>query len=172
MRLVAATNRDLAEAIKVGEFRQDLYYRINTITVSVPPLRERREDIRLLAEHFLEQNSVYGRKRLSSAVLEHLERYEWPGNVRELQHAIQRAVILGTGDEIKVDDLPADVRGGPAPVAPASGSLEEVERSHIIATLRQVGGHRAKAATLLGIDPKTLYRKILGYGISPDLPKS
>jgi DNA-binding NtrC family response regulator len=172
MRLVAATNRDLAEAIKVNEFRQDLYYRINTITVSVPPLRERREDIRLLAEHFLEQTSVYGRKRLSSAVLEHLERYEWPGNVRELQHAIQRAVILGTGDEIKVEDLPADVRGGPAPVAPASGSLEEVERLHIIATLRQVGGHRAKAATLLGIDPKTLYRKILGYGISPDLPKS
>jgi DNA-binding NtrC family response regulator len=172
MRLVAATNRDLAEAIKANEFRQDLYYRINTITVSVPPLRDRREDIRLLAEHFLEQNSVYGRKRLSPAVLERLERYEWPGNVRELQHAIQRAVILGTGEEIQVEDLPADVRGGPAPVAPASGSLEDVERLHIIATLRQVGGHRTKAAALLGIDPKTLYRKILGYGISSDLPKA
>jgi DNA-binding NtrC family response regulator len=171
MRLVAATNRDLAEAIKANEFRQDLYYRINTITVSLPPLRERPEDIRLLVEHFLEQNSVYGRKRLGPAVLEHLERYEWPGNVRELQHAIQRAVILSTGDEIQLEDLPADVRGGQAPVAPASGSLEEVERLHIIATLRQVGGHRAKAATLLGIDPKTLYRKILGYGISPDLLK-
>jgi DNA-binding NtrC family response regulator len=172
MRLVAATNRDLAEAIKANEFRQDLYYRINTITVSLPPLRERPEDIRLLVEHFLEQNSVYGRKRLGPAVLEHLERYEWPGNVRELQHAIQRAVILSTGDEVQLDDLPADVRGGQASVAPASGSLEEVERLHIIATLRQVGGHRAKAATLLGIDPKTLYRKILGYGISPDLLKS
>jgi len=172
MRLVAATNRDLAEAIKANEFRQDLYYRINTITVSLPPLRERPEDIRLLVEHFLEQNSVYGRKRLGPAVLEHLERYEWPGNVRELQHAIQRAVILSTGEEIHADDLPADVRGGQTPVAPASGSLEEVERLHIIATLRQVGGHRAKAATLLGIDPKTLYRKILGYGISTDLLKS
>ena len=172
MRLVAATNRDLAEAIKVSEFRQDLYYRINTITVSVPPLRERREDIRLLAEHFLEQNLVYGRKRLSPAVLEDLERYEWPGNVRELQHAIERAVILGAGEEIQPEDLPADVRGGQMSAVPASGSLEEMERLHIIATLRQVGGHRAKAATLLGIDPKTLYRKILSYGISPDLLKS
>jgi DNA-binding NtrC family response regulator len=168
MRLVAATNRDLAEAIKVNEFRQDLYYRINTITVSLPPLRERREDIRLLAEHFLEQNSVYGRKRLSPVVLEHLERYDWPGNVRELQHAIQRAVILCPGDEIRPEDLPAEVRSDEAGTAPPRGSLEEMERQHIATTLKQVGWHRAKAAALLGIDPKTLYRKILSYGISPD----
>jgi two-component system response regulator AtoC len=171
MRLLAATNRDLAEAIKANTFRQDLYYRINTITVSLPPLRERREDIRLLAEHFLEQNSVYGRKRLSAAALQCLERYDWPGNVRELQHAIQRAVILSTGDEIPEEDLPADVRGGGTSAAPAGGSLEDMERQHIIATLRQVGGHRAKAAALLGIDPKTLYRKILSYSISPDALK-
>jgi DNA-binding NtrC family response regulator len=168
MRLVAATNRDLAEAIRTNQFRQDLYYRINTITVSLPPLRERREDISPLVQHFLEQTAVYGRKRLSPAALEALLRYDWPGNVRELQHAIERAVILCAGDEIQPEDLPADVRSGQAASGPASGSLEEMERQHIITTLKQVGGHRAKAAALLGIDPKTLYRKILSYGISPD----
>jgi DNA-binding NtrC family response regulator len=171
MRLVAATNRDLAEAIKANEFRQDLYYRINTITVSVPPLRERREDIRLLAQYFLEQNSVYGRKRLAPAALLCLERFDWPGNVRELQHAIQRAVILCEGEEIQERDLPAEVTGGRTSSAPTGGSLEEMERQQIITTLKQVGGHRAKAAALLGIDPKTLYRKLLSYGISPDLRK-
>jgi len=173
MRLVAATNRDLGEAIKANQFRQDLYYRINTITISLPPLRERREDIRLLAQHFVDDNAAYGRKRLSAAALACLERYGWPGNVRELQHAIQRAVILSTGEEIGPEDLPAEAQGGGgAPALPASGSLEEVERQHITATLKQVGGHRAKAAALLGIDPKTLYRKILTYGIAADQPKS
>jgi DNA-binding NtrC family response regulator len=171
MRLVAATNRDLAEAIKTNQFRQDLYYRINTITVSLPSLRDRREDIGLLARHFLEQNAAYGHKTLSPAALLSLERYDWPGNVRELQHAIQRAVILSIGEEIEPDDLPAEMRGDSS-VPPPAGSLEEVERQHIVATLNQVGGHRAKAAALLGIDPKTLYRKILSYGISPDQPKA
>jgi DNA-binding NtrC family response regulator len=168
MRLVAATNRDLAEAIRQGQFRQDLYYRINTITVSLPPLRERREDIRLLAAHFLEQNAAYGRKRLAPATLAALERYDWPGNVRELQHAIQRALILAVNDEITPDDLPAEVRCGETPPSHAPGSLEAMERQHIVATLRQVDGHRAKAAAVLGIDPKTLYRKILAYGIKPE----
>ncbi len=172
MRLVAATNRDLGEAIKANQFRQDLYYRINTITVSLPPLRERREDIRLLAPHFLEQNAAYGKKVLSPAALTCLDRYDWPGNVRELQHAIQRAVILSSSDEIQPEDLPTEVRGGGASPSPPAGSLEEMERQHIIAILRQVGGHRAKAAALLGIDPKTLYRKILSYGITPDAAKS
>jgi len=171
MRLVAATNRDLAEAIRANEFRQDLYYRINTIALTLPPLRERPEDVGLLAAHFLEQNAAYGRKRLSPAALRCMEAYGWPGNVRELQHAIQRAVILGKGDEIEPEDLPAEIlagRGGATDRAAEGGSLEEMERQHIIATLRQVGSHRAKAAALLGIDPKTLYRKLLTYGISPD----
>jgi len=172
MRLVTATNRDLAEAIRVNEFRQDLYYRINTISVSLPPIRERRGEIRPLAAHFLERNAAYGTKRLSGAALETLERYDWPGNVRELEHAIQRAVILCTGDEICPDDFPAEVRGGQATPTHGSGSLEEMERQHIIATLKQVGGHRAKAAALLGIDPKTLYRKILTYNIAIDQLKS
>ncbi|HEX7788178.1 MAG TPA: sigma-54 dependent transcriptional regulator [Methylomirabilota bacterium] len=168
IRLVAATNRDLAEAIKAGEFRQDLYYRINTITITLPPLRERPEDIRRLAEHFLEQNAPYGRKRLSDAAMECLERYRWPGNVRELQHAVQRAVILSRGDVLQPGDLPEEVRGGRPSAASPGGSLEDMERQHIIATLRSVGGHRAKAATVLRIDPKTLYRKIQGYGITPE----
>jgi DNA-binding NtrC family response regulator len=169
MRLVAATNRDLGEAIKANRFRQDLYYRINTITVSLPPLRERREDIRRLAEHFLEDNAAYGVKVLSPPALACLERYDWPGNVRELQHAIQRAVILSTGSEIAPEDLPGELQGrSSGPAAPAGGSLEEVERQHIIDTLKRVGGHRAKAAAVLGIDPKTLYRKVLSYGIDPE----
>jgi DNA-binding NtrC family response regulator len=168
MRLVAATNRDLAEALKTGEFRQDLFYRINTITITLPPVRERPEDIRRLAEHFLEQNATYGRKRLSDSAMDCLERYRWPGNVRELQHAVQRAVILSQGDLIQPTDLPEEVRGGRPSAASPGGSLEDMERQHIISTLRSVDGHRAKAATVLRIDPKTLYRKIQAYGIAPE----
>jgi DNA-binding NtrC family response regulator len=168
MRLVAATNRDLAEAIKTGRFRQDLFYRLNTITIALPALREHPEDVRVLAEHFVERNAVYGRKRLSPETLAALEAYEWPGNVRELQHAIERAVILAAGDVIQPDDLPAELQGGGAPSPLPAGSLEDMERQHIISVLRQVNGHRGKAATLLGIDPKTLYRKIHGYGINPE----
>jgi len=173
VRLVAATNRDLAAAMRTGQFREDLFYRINTITVLLPPLRERREDIALLAQHFLETNATYGLKRLSVAALAALDAYDWPGNVRELLHVIERGVILCKGDEITPVDLPPDIaRPSGTSVAPASAvavpgapTLEAMERQHIVATLRQVGGHRGKAAALLGIDPKTLYRKILGYQI-------
>jgi two-component system response regulator AtoC len=170
MRLVVATNRDLPEAIRCGEFRQDLYYRINTIAVTLPPLRDRPEDVRPIAQYFLDA-SAYGRKRLSAGALECLEAYAWPGNVRELEHAIERAVILAAGDEITPEDLPAEIRGGGGAVPPGltAGSLEEIERQHIISTLRQVAGHRGKAAALLRIDPKTLYRKIIAYGITPDM---
>jgi DNA-binding NtrC family response regulator len=167
VRLVAATNRDLAEAMRAGEFRQDLFYRINTITVQLPPLRERREDVGLLAQHFVESRAAYGRKRLAAAALAALEAYDWPGNVRELLHAIERGVILSKGDEIETGDLPPEILGAPGPVSAGAGTLEAMERQHIVATLRQVGGHRGKAAALLAIDPKTLYRKILGYGITP-----
>jgi DNA-binding NtrC family response regulator len=169
VRLVTATNRDLAEAMKQAEFRQDLYYRINTITIQLPPLRDRREDVALLARYFVEGNAAYGAKRLGAAALTTLEGYSWPGNVRELLHAIERAVILSKGEEIQVEDLPPEVAGASLPPTGAvSGSLEAMERQHIIATLRQVAGHRGKAAALLAIDPKTLYRKILTYGIKPD----
>jgi DNA-binding NtrC family response regulator len=170
VRIVAATNRDLAEAMRQGEFRQDLYYRINTIAIALPPLRDRREDIALLAKHFVESNAAYGIKRLGAAALAALEGYGWPGNVRELQHAIERAVILAKDDEIQPGDLPPEVLGGtpPSTSAPAGGSLEGMERQHIVSILRQVSGHRGKAAALLEIDPKTLYRKILAYRIVPE----
>ncbi len=169
VRLVAATNRDLAEAMKTGEFRQDLYYRINTITITLPPLRERREDVAFLATHFVAANAAYGVKRLSPRALAALEAYDWPGNVRELLHAIERAMILSKTDEIEPEDFPAEVLGAPAAPAASPGvSLERMERQHIVATPRQVDGHRGKAAALLAIDPKTLYRKILGYGIAPE----
>jgi len=167
---VAATNRDLAEAMKQGEFRQDLYYRINTIAIQLPPLRERREDIALLAGHFVEAKAAYGVKRLGAAALGVLEAYDWPGNVRELLHAVERAVILSKGDEIQPGDLPPEIHSPSPSRAPASssvGSLETMEREHIVTTLRQVGGHRGKAAALLAIDPKTLYRKIIAYAITP-----
>ena len=178
IRLVAATNRDLAAAMKGGGFREDLFYRINTITVTLPPLRERREDVAIIAQHFLDTNTTYGHKRLSAAALTALEGYGWPGNVRELRHVIERGVILCKGDEITPSDLPAEVASGAAgggvalpaassSSAPGAPTLEAMERQHIVATLRQVNGHRGKAASLLGIDPKTLYRKILGYQITP-----
>jgi DNA-binding NtrC family response regulator len=154
--------------LRQGEFRQDLYYRINTITIQLPPLRERREDVPLLAQHFVETNASYGRKELSAATLGTLEAYAWPGNVRELLHAIERAIILSKSDEIQPEDLPPEIAGTPAVPAVSGGSLEAMERQHIAATLRQVGGHRGKAAALLAVDPKTLYRKILAYGIKPD----
>ena len=175
IRLVAATNRDLTAAMKSGQFREDLFYRINTITVLLPPLRERREDIGLLAQHFLETNATYGKKRLHPLAMTVLEAYGWPGNVRELLHVIERGVILCKGDEITPSDLPPEIAGAAVggaaaslpPGASAAPTLEAMERQHIVATLRQVGGHRGKAASLLGIDPKTLYRKILGYQITP-----
>jgi DNA-binding NtrC family response regulator len=174
VRLIAATNRDLAAAMKSGQFREDLYYRINTITVLLPPLREHPEDVELLARHFLDTNATYGLKHLHPAALTALEGYAWPGNVRELRHVIERGVILCKGDEITVADLPSEIAGGSgagsmsaAAGAVASGpTLEAMERQHIVSTLRQVNGHRGKAAALLGIDPKTLYRKILGYQIN------
>jgi DNA-binding NtrC family response regulator len=172
VRLVAATNRDLGEAMKAGGFRQDLYYRINTITIALPSLRERPEDIALLAHFFVEANAAYGTKRLGPAALAALEAYSWPGNVRELLHAVERAVILSSDEEIQPSDLPPEVLGTTAPPPSSTGaaavSLETMERQHIVATLRRVGGHRGKASAVLSIDPKTLYRKILGYQIKPE----
>jgi DNA-binding NtrC family response regulator len=169
VRVVAATNRDLGVAMRTGEFRQDLFYRINTITVSLPPLRDRPDDIPLLARHFVETHATYGARRLGDRALALLERYAWPGNVRELLHAIERAVILAKSDEIEPGDLPPEVAGAAAarmPAAATAASLEAMERLHIVNTLRQVAGHRGKAAALLEIDPKTLYRKILTYRIT------
>src|SRR5262249_15769010 len=147
VRIVAATNRDLGEAMKVGDFRQDLYYRINTITVQIPPLPAPPDAPALPARPSPGAGPVYGARRLGADALACLEAYPWPGNVRELQHAIERAVILAKGEEIQPEDLPPEVAGGePVPAgAPAAGSLEGMERQHIVAGVRPGGGPRGQA---------------------------
>lgn len=172
VRVIAATNRDLDDAIREGSFRTDLYYRLNVISLHLPPLRERREDIPLLCDWFLqrfaEQRSEVP-KRLSRPALEALAAYDWPGNVRELENALEHAVVLAQGDTIEVEALPKRIlepkveplvseRPLPTP------TLEVVERAYIMWVLRSVGGNKTRAAEILGIDPSTLYRKLARYG--------
>ncbi len=168
VRVVAATNKDLAEAVRQGQFRQDFFYRINTVTITLPPLRERPEDILLLAEHFLAERPSLAPMRLSTDAANALGRYSWPGNVRELRHVIQRAVMLASGDVIELQDLPSDLQATGQAGELTPHRLDTVERKHILGVLQQVRGHRGKAAAILGIDPKTLYRKIMAYQIRPE----
>jgi len=169
VRLIGATNRDLPAIIKSGEFREDLYYRLNVIPINLPPLRERRGDIKLLARHFLER---FARdKQLAPDSLRLLEDYTWPGNVRELQNTIERSTILSRGKVILPDDLPVEVRRGAALSndaiqLPAEGvALEKVERELITQALERTGGNRTKAAELLGISRHTLLYRIEKYGL-------
>jgi DNA-binding NtrC family response regulator len=166
VRIIAATNRDPGEAVKSGQLREDLYYRLNVFPIALPPLRERVGDVELLAEYFLgaQSREAGTSKRLGRAALERLRRNPWPGNVRELANAVQRAFILGE-DEIGPDALP---RMEPAPAESAEGvvlqvrvgaSIVEVERRLILATLAAVGGDKKKAAALLGTSLKTLYNR-------------
>ncbi len=169
-RIIAATNRDLEAEVAAGRFREDLYYRINVVGVHVPPLRERPGDIALLATHFLKRfaerfgKSVTG---LSPGVLDRLLSYDWPGNVRELENSIERAVALAASEHLTVDDLPARVRARPAEAAPARPetparlvTLEELERTYIHHVLRVLGSNKSMAARVLGIDRRTLYRRL------------
>ena len=168
VRVVAATNRKLEEAAKAGHFREDLYYRLSVITLRVPPLRERREDIPLLAQHFLQRACFETGKRLTltAAALETLRHYAWTGNVRELENTVEHAVLHARGSVITPDDLPTRVRGQemhPQPPAEAPffadlPSLEELERRYLIYVLDAVAGNRTKAAEVLQIDRRTLYR--------------
>ena len=186
VRIVAATNKDLSAEVRAGRFREDLFYRLDVVPVRLPPLRERREDILLLATAFLRQVADKLPKRVTgftAAAAATLERYAWPGNVRELQHAVERAVILTPGDAIDVADLPEPVRGaaaaapgalaappagGVASAGPAGGSIvipagtpmEEVERIVIRRTLEQTKGDKTLAAQILGIAARTIYRKL------------
>ena len=168
VRVVAATNKDLAEAVRQGEFRQDLFYRINTVTITLPPLRERPEDILLLAGHFLADRPSLSPMRLSEDAAQALTHYSWPGNVRELKHVIQRALMLAPGELIELQDLPLDLQAGSKQEESEPRRLDAQERKHIVDVLQQVRGHRGKAAAILGIDPKTLYRKVLTYQIRPE----
>ena len=172
VRIVAATNRDLAQMVKEGKFREDLFYRLNVVRIVVPPLRERREDIPMLAHHFLQKASSANSQPVRGFVPETmalLERYAWPGNVRELENVVERTVSLAPGPLIMPDDLPETVRKAEA--APARGaeallSLDEVEKRHLNRVLRETDGNKVRAAKILGIDRRTLYRMAERFGIN------
>ena len=173
VRIVAATNRDLAAEVKEGRFREDLYYRLNVLEVIVPPLRERDGDLELLIDHFLDhfsQRVGTGRKRLSAAARSRLLAHPWPGNVRQLRNAIESAVVLARGDEIAAEDLSLPSVDGEPPERGERWtpcSIQDLERVHIRRMLDHVGWNKSKAAELLGIERSTLYARLRSLDIRP-----
>jgi two-component system response regulator HydG len=178
VRIVAATNRNLEADVAKGRFREDLFYRLNVMNVNVPPLKERQEDIPLLAQHFLEKFADKNRKTVKGFVplaVDMLLNYDWPGNVRELENAIERAVILLTGEYITEKQLPLnitkkypDLSTSPiaaAPLMDGTRSMEEIEKEAILATLKASGGNKSETARRLGITRKTLHNKLKNYGL-------
>ncbi len=164
-RVVAATNLDLDRAVREGRFREDLFYRLNVVRITMPPLRRRKQDIPLLAEHFLRRYALEARRpieRIGRDALDAMMVHDWPGNVRELENAIERAVVVGKGPQIRAEDLPI---GRPVPPAAPAVRLEEVEREHIRRVLDESGWNITRCARLLGIDRSTLYGKIRRYGL-------
>lgn len=174
VRIIAATNQNLAQAIRDGRFREDLYYRLNVVPIHLPPLRERREDIPLLVEHFLKKFDPQGRMRGPNCqAMKLLSEYHWPGNVRELENCLERAVIISSGPEITPADLPPEVAGIVAPGEPRKRfslpgegiSLEDVEKDLIVQALERSGGNQSRAARLLGITRHTLLYRMEKYGL-------
>jgi two-component system, NtrC family, response regulator HydG len=176
VRVVAATSKDLGHEVAEGRFREDLFYRLNVVEIRLPPLSWRREDIPLLADHFLRRFAAKNGKTVRGFTPEAvaaLEDYAWPGNVRELEHAVERAVVLARGEVLEVADLPESVRKGPRGAAghvviPIGTPLEEVERRVLHETLRHTGGDKTMAARLLGIAARTIYRKLERDGARRD----
>jgi DNA-binding NtrC family response regulator len=172
-RVIAATNRDLEEEIKRGNFRSDLYYRLNVISIVLPPLRARPTDIPLLATAFLQrtsENTGEGAITLEPDALEALQLYSWPGNVRELENALERAAILAKGRSISVSSLPervVEAKSDPliSAATQANPTLDTIERAYIMWVLENEGGNKARTAEVLGIDTSTLYRKLSRYGL-------
>ncbi|MCX5912235.1 MAG: sigma-54 dependent transcriptional regulator [Deltaproteobacteria bacterium] len=174
VRVIAATNKDLGKEIKEGRFREDLFYRLNVIPIHLPPVRERKEDIPALANHFL---SLYREKNkkeikeISPKALDLLIRHDWPGNIRELENCLERAVIVARGELIAPADLPPAIQNLPAGKEdaeipfPAGISLEEAEKALILKTLEDAGGNRSRAAEILGINRRTLQMKLKEYGM-------
>ncbi len=176
VRVIAATNKNLLTAIQNNQFRKDLYYRLNVITIEIPPLRERKEDIPQLAYHFLEKYTAEVGKEIvdiDSKTLKILQRYHWPGNVRELENVIERAVILTQDKKITPRDLPdVLVQQGLAPPPPSEiKTIEEMEKEHIKRVLERVGNNKAEASRILGINRATLYRKIKRYDLEKEESK-
>ena len=174
VRVVAATNADLDKAIKEGRFRADLYYRLNVIPITIPPLRERKDDIPLLVDHFLERFTG-GAKRVSDGAMEILTAYDWPGNVRELENIIERAVILEDNDDVTAESLNVSIfpermrkkaRVSSEGALGVSGvTLDELEQRYLLQILEETGWKKKNAAEILGINPSTLYRKLQRYGM-------
>jgi two-component system response regulator HydG len=175
VRVMAATNRDLRAEIESGRFREDLYYRLNVVTLAVPALRERREDIPLLAQHFLDSFAEKNRKHIKGftpQAMDRLVRYHWPGNVRELMNAVERGVILCRGDYVSEMDFPLSVSDIPPPEKESAREelsvdlpLEEVEKATILKTLESAGGNKSETARRLGITRRTLHKKLKKYGV-------
>jgi DNA-binding NtrC family response regulator len=171
VRIVAATNRDLKEEIRKGSFREDLYYRLNVVNIEVPPLRERRDDIPLLAMSFLREFAEENGKKLAGfdpKARQALYAYPWPGNVRELRNTVESAVVMSGGELVGLDDLPPNVRssGDERDVrVPVGSTLEQAEKILIRETLAAQGGNKSRTAEILGIGRKTLYQKIEEYGL-------
>ncbi|MFC1885252.1 sigma-54-dependent transcriptional regulator [Thermodesulfobacteriota bacterium] len=164
-RVIAATNRNLEDAIKAGSFREDLFYRLNVISFSMPPLRKRKDDIPLLAEHFMRRFSIETKKpieKINRKALDEMMLYDWPGNVRELENAIERAVVVGKSRSIRLEDLPIF---HPDYSSKKNNSLSEVEKSHIATILNDNKWNISKSAAILGIDRSTLYNKVKRYRI-------
>lgn len=167
VRVIAATNRNLTEEIAEGNFREDLFYRLNAVRLKIPPLRERKEDVQLLAGYFINRYAMPERgtgSRLSSEALASLTGYDWRGNVRELENVVSRAVFLARGEEIETDDLPEDLRPAPEGGGGNPMSLEEVEREHIQRVIAESESYE-EAARKLNIDPATLWRKRKKYSL-------
>jgi len=167
IRLVAATNRDLARYVAEGKFREDLFYRLNVIDIRLPALRERTGDVALLATRFMHEFSAANGNRVTGitpAAMKLLEAYSWPGNVRELRNTMEKMVILSSGSELDVADVPDEMRtGGGFTFSSASGTLGETEKARILAGLKEANGNRSRAAQILGISRRTLYRKLDEY---------
>jgi len=170
VRVICATNRDLKEEIKAGRFREDLYFRLHVFSISLPPLKERREDIPLLVHHFIEKYNGETGKRVQGVApgaMAVLQGYAWPGNIRELRNTVERAMILVDGDVIEEEHLPPDMQPSRPEAAtlrlPMGISLDQVEKEYILASLQRNGGNKARTADALGISEKTLYNKLNRY---------
>ena len=172
VRLISATNKDIKKSIEAGQFLEDLYYRLSVVNIELPPLRERREDIPVLADFFLRKFNEENQKKLlgfSSEAVDYLLKYEWPGNVRELENAIERATILAKGDYIEVPDLSQQSLYLPRKTI-IGKNLQDVEKNHILNILIEVNGNCSEASRVLGISRMTLYNKIQAYGLNIKKP--
>ena len=163
IRIVAATNRDLAAYMREGKFREDLYYRLNVIEMRLPALKDREGDVPLLVNRYVRE---FGGKSVSPEAMKLLDAYQWPGNVRELRNVVERMCVMSPTGDIGVDDVPDDVKGTGAQTLSTAGTLEETEKAQIAAVLKEVGGNRTEAAKRLGISRRTICRKIAAYDLA------